>query len=297
MPQDAMNRVEVNGTRLAVRVEGSGPPVVLVHGSASDHRSWDGQLAAFAARHRTVVYSRRHHRPNPHIGPDEVYDFEAHRSDLAAVVETMTTPPAAIVGHSYGAVVALALALSRPELVGTLVLIEPPCFTLFTSDPPRPGELLRLIAMRPGLGLALLRFGATGIVPAQRAARAGDMERAMAVFGPAVLGRAAFDRLGKARQAQAQENLAASELIGPGFPRIDREAVCRLFCPALVLRGRDSPPIFRGLAEALAGLLPQAELRDVDGASHIVHEDATDAFNALALDFLEGSGGAARRFH
>jgi pimeloyl-ACP methyl ester carboxylesterase len=59
-----------------------------------------------------------------------------HVQDLRAVVRSATAGPAHLVGHSYGAYLCLRLATEDPGLIRSLVLAEPPVFTLFTSSPP-----------------------------------------------------------------------------------------------------------------------------------------------------------------
>ena len=68
-PFDGVQTVTVDGLRLAYREQGEGEPVVLVHGSASDLRSWDQQLPAIATSYRAIAYSRRFARPNDDIAP------------------------------------------------------------------------------------------------------------------------------------------------------------------------------------------------------------------------------------
>jgi pimeloyl-ACP methyl ester carboxylesterase len=56
-----MAQVNVNGTALEYTEVGAGEPVVFVHGSASDYRTWHLQQEAFAERFRVITYSRRYH--------------------------------------------------------------------------------------------------------------------------------------------------------------------------------------------------------------------------------------------
>ena len=80
-------RVAVNGTRLAYFEQGSGAPLVLVHGGVSDLRIRNGQISALAQHFRVLVYSHRYARPNAEI-PDGADDpQQAHVDDLAALIE------------------------------------------------------------------------------------------------------------------------------------------------------------------------------------------------------------------
>jgi pimeloyl-ACP methyl ester carboxylesterase len=105
--------------------EGSGPPVVLIHGSVSDYREWSKQMKALARHYRVIAYSRRYHWPNTVPGTEADGSREVQVNDLASIIRTLKLAPVHLVGHSYGAAIALQLALRHPQLVRTLVVAEP----------------------------------------------------------------------------------------------------------------------------------------------------------------------------
>ena len=65
-----MRQVNVNGVNLEYTEQGRGAPVVLVHGSVSDYRTWSVVQPRFAERYRTIAFSRRYHWPNERIPSD-----------------------------------------------------------------------------------------------------------------------------------------------------------------------------------------------------------------------------------
>jgi pimeloyl-ACP methyl ester carboxylesterase len=75
-----------------------------------------------------------------------------HVQDLRAVVRSATAGPAHLVGHSYGAYLCLRLATEDPGLIRSLVLAEPPVFTLFTSSPPCSARILDWMVLTSVLG-------------------------------------------------------------------------------------------------------------------------------------------------
>jgi pimeloyl-ACP methyl ester carboxylesterase len=283
-----MARVNVRGAALECFEDGAGLPLVLVHGSASDYRSWDAQRSEFAHRFRVICYSRRYHWPNAPIPDGAEYAMAQQVEDLAALVEALGIAPAHLLGHSYGAFLCLLLAARRPELVRTLVLAEAPVLTLFVSSVPRPHELLRLLATRPRTAAAILNFGATGLVPAVRSFRRGDAERAVRAFGDAVFGPGGYDRFSESRKAQVRDNLSTirAELLGPGFAALRDAEVRRAAVPALLVSGAHSVALFRRLTDRLEELLPRCERVEIPAASHAMHEDNPTAFNAAVLSFL-----------
>jgi len=283
-----MASVAINGGRFEYVEAGSGDALVLVHGSASDYRTWHGQRDAFAERYRTVAYSRRYHWPNQPISEGGDYTMTEHVDDLQALLRTLGATPAHLVGHSYGAFLCLLLALRAPRLVRTLVLAEPPVITLFVSMPPKPMELLKLLVTRPRTGMAIIKFGRQGVAPAVKAFQQGEVEVGIRTFGDAVFGRGGYHRLSEARRVQVQDNRTnvQAELLGPGFAPLDADAVRSMRVPTLLITGQQSIPLFQRLTDRLEELLPRSERTAIPDASHLMHEDNASTYNAAVLSFI-----------
>ena len=110
-----------------VETLGSGPRVVLVHGSvANGARTWSEQ-PPLAARYTLAVVDRPGYPPNPPLGR---IDFEEQAEEIAELLE----PGDHLVGHSYGGVISLLAAAKRPEL-GSLTVGEPPAFGVARGEP------------------------------------------------------------------------------------------------------------------------------------------------------------------
>jgi pimeloyl-ACP methyl ester carboxylesterase len=113
---------------MRVETVGSGPRVVLVHGSVGNGRStWEAQLA-LADRFTLVIPDRPGSPPNP---PVERVVFEGQ----APLVAELLGDGAHLVGHSYGGVISLYAAGLRPEAVRSLTVIEPPAFGVARGVP------------------------------------------------------------------------------------------------------------------------------------------------------------------
>jgi pimeloyl-ACP methyl ester carboxylesterase len=111
-----------------VDVVGSGPRLVLVHGSVSaGWQAWAAQRP-LAERFTLVVVSRSGYPPNP---PVARIDFEEQADDVAALLE----PGDHLVGHSYGGVVSLLAAAGHPDVVRSLTVAEPPAFGVARGIP------------------------------------------------------------------------------------------------------------------------------------------------------------------
>ncbi len=281
--------IEANGTSLATVEQGSGDPVVLVHGGVSDLRSWTGQMSALSKDFRVLCYSRRFHAPNAPIPPDQPDTFQTHVDDLEALIDRLGTAPTHIVGHSWGGLIALVLASQHPEMCRRLVLIEAPTVTVHLEIPPKPLQFLKLFLSNPKLAFAIAKLGAGTFAPAEKAFRKGDDKAAIARFGRGVLGDQAFEALSEERYQQVWDNRGPdrAQALYHGFPDLRDAPLSRVTMPVLLLSGSSSPVVFRRLNDALADRLPDAIHRIICNASHIVQEDAPDEVNAEIAGFLK----------
>jgi pimeloyl-ACP methyl ester carboxylesterase len=277
VPQLQAKTTHVNDTHVAYVEQGTGDPVVFVHGSLGDYRSWGLQLAPFAERYQVVAYSRRYHWPNAEPGDGALYAAAQHAADLGTLIETLGLAPAHVVGSSYGAMTALTLAVQRPDAVRSLVLGEPP--------------LLPWLTGRPGGPALLNTFMTTAFEPAAHAFERGDAEAGVQLFIDGVLGAGAFDRLPSTVRSAMLENAASmrAETTTPPeryFSAVSPEDVRRLRMPVFLVQGQLSPAMFGLITEELARCLPDAERVTIPAASHSIHSMNPQMYNEMVLAFL-----------
>ncbi len=116
---------EVNGVRLAWREWAGGdarPPVLLIHGLASSKRIWDLVGPILGRERRVVALDQRGHGESDK--PDDGYDVEQIVRDDRALAEALGLRLPVVVGHSWGAAVALAYAALYPYGVSAVVLVD-----------------------------------------------------------------------------------------------------------------------------------------------------------------------------
>ncbi|MEO3747514.1 alpha/beta hydrolase [Plantactinospora sp. B5E13] len=101
---------------------GAGEPLVLLHGGLVDARFFAPNIGPLAERFHVYTPERRGHGHTPDVEGPITYQLMA--DDTAAFLESVVGEPADLVGHSDGGVVALLVAMQRPELVKRLVLIS-----------------------------------------------------------------------------------------------------------------------------------------------------------------------------
>jgi pimeloyl-ACP methyl ester carboxylesterase len=113
--------VDANGVRHHYEKHGTGAPVLLLHGGLESSESWGAQTPALAEGHQVVLIDRRGHGRTPDVGGPITY--EVMRDDTIACIEALDLAGAHLVGWSDGGIIALMVAIERPELVGRIVAI------------------------------------------------------------------------------------------------------------------------------------------------------------------------------
>ena len=115
-----------DGIELHVQELGSGPPVVMLHGLlVGNMTTWYFSAASELAKtHRVILFDLRGHGLSARTTSG--YDVATMARDLESIVDDVAREPVALVGHSYGAVVALTFALRHPERVRKLAIVEAP---------------------------------------------------------------------------------------------------------------------------------------------------------------------------
>jgi pimeloyl-ACP methyl ester carboxylesterase len=102
--------------------QGTGEPLVLLHGGMVDSRWFEPNLAALAEHFHVYPVDMRGHGHTP--DPEGPYTFQALTDDAIAFLETVIGGPADLLGHSMGAFVFMQVAMQRPDLVNRLVMIS-----------------------------------------------------------------------------------------------------------------------------------------------------------------------------
>lgn len=256
--------------------QGTGTPLVFIHGGSGDYGSWGGQWDVFAPHFRTISYSRRFSRPNrnDHVASPN-HSALVDAQDLERLLAHWDAERAVLVGSSYGALTAMALAVRVPKLVSAMVLTEPP--------------LLPWADLTPG-GKELREHFEQNVRLAARAAfaRGDDLEGAT-IFANGVLGQNGLKNLPDEARARRFSNVLAMKVLAlsdQGFPTLSLEMVRSLTMPILLLSGENTQPILAACFTALFSALPSAEVHRVPGSGHSVYREKPELHNSLAMDFL-----------
>jgi len=284
-----MKTIQTNNYTFSYVEDGEGSPVIFIHGSLNDYRTWENQMEAFAQQFHVSAYSRRYHYPNKSAEDYSDYTVAQHSKDLTAFIKALDAVDVHLIGSSYGAYAALLTAINHPGLVKTLVLGEPPVIPLLVSNVDNPLQVLSLLVRDFSTGKSFLKFGTKAMNPAKKQLGKGNIEEGIRLFGNGVLGEGSFEQLPEEAKANIMDNATAfkAELLGPGFPeRFPEKEVSELQVPTLLVYGEKSPKFFHSISDKLYKLLPNGQRVFINDASHDMHEGNPEAYNEEVLEFL-----------
>ena len=261
-----------DGVPIAIWASGAGRPVLLVHGTTSDHSTFDELVPHLENRRRVYRYDRRGRGLSGDGPPGEPYRLELESADLAAVVGHVVTAegaPVDVISHSFGAYVAMGAAAGQSQ-VRSLVAYSPG----FGAEYP-PGALDRIGTAigesDPDTALRLVFRDVIGMPPEDIQVLADSEVWQVRVA-------AAWSVV---RECQADE----------AFPKVSRTLLARISLPVLVLSGERNVPAKRELAAELARMIPGAELDSLSGEGHAAHHTAPAALASRCLRFFDETAG------
>jgi pimeloyl-ACP methyl ester carboxylesterase len=239
---------------------GSGPPLVLVHGGFSDHRTNWELVKPFFEKQFTVHAVAR--RGQGQTDATEGHSLDDEGRDVAAIVQA-AGEPIFLLGHSYGAQTALAAAARVPDRVRELVLYEPPSPLTIGKD-----ALARLEAL----------------------AQAGDWDRfALTFFRDGLLVPA--DELDQVRATELWPPIVADARASLGDVRalirydFQPERFRTLRIPVLLQVGTESPRDLY-VTDALAAVLPDVRIEELAGQAHEGMTTAPEMYARAVARFL-----------
>ncbi len=241
----------INGRRVGVSRKGTGAPMLLLH-CALAHRGALLPLVATLPPRAFTLFDLPGHGESEF---DRSADMQAQAVETAASL-LEASGPADVFGHSFGATVALKLALERPDLVRSLCLYEPVYFSVLARGNP-----------------AAYAVEAEASLPFTKASMAGDWPAAAQAF----LARWGGEDLATLPPAQRAYILKTIPLIMASEPSIiapeSGEAVLaglgKLTVPTLLLKGAASPAVIAEIAGVLAQNGPSLRLETLKGAGHM----------------------------
>jgi pimeloyl-ACP methyl ester carboxylesterase len=242
--------VDAGGLKTYYEAEGAGEPLVLLHGGFCTIETFGGLTPKLAEHYRVYLPERRAHGRTPDVEGPLTYEIMA--LDTIAFLDAAGLSAAHLVGWSDGAVVALLVALRRPDLVRRLVMI---------------GQNVNQEGLRPEV-LEMLKLDK---MPDMLPPMLRDLYNAVSPDGPEHWD-VVLDKMWQ--MIRTEPNIAFAELERVSAPTL------------LIVADQDFPTLEH--SEAMQRSLPNARLEVVPDATHGLPMEKPDVVARLVLDFLAG---------
>ena len=255
--------VRWDGCDLYFEEVGEGVPILLIHPAGSTASTWGAAADELARIGRVITYDRRGYARS---GGEPPRSVSAHTADAAAILEHLRAAPAAVVGTSAGAAIAVDLAVRRPDLVQVAIAHE------------FPWRFTRQLPSLSQIG-ALVKIGSLALRGRHRAAAEVLLRSAYAYRD----GGTAWDAFPEAWRRAGRENARAALVdfrnsIGT-YPSTSELATVEV--PVVCTCGARSPDRMLRLTRSLASAIPTAKMHRIEGAGHAAPFDATTNFVQL----------------
>ncbi len=257
-----MPRISVQGIHFYYETSGQGEPLLFLHGLGSSTRDWEAQIPFFSGHYQVITVDMRGHGKSGK--PPGPYSIRLFAEDTARLIRALNTGPVHAAGISMGGMIAFQLAVSNPELVRTLTIVNsaPELVIRKLREHVRilfRKIVIRLMGMRKlGEILAANLFPEPGQEPLRRkmAERWAENDR-----------RAYMD--------------AFRALVGWSVSR----NISEIECPVLVMTAdQDYTPV--SFKQAYTARMKRAELVVIPHSRHLTPVDQPEHFNAALLAFL-----------
>lgn len=244
--------VENNGVRLHCVTLGSGPAIVLCHGLVfGSMASWYFSIASkLAQRYRVIMFDKRGHGKSDMA--ESGYDIDTLASDLAAVIEHTVAPDEEVrlIGHSYGALVALRYTLNRKRNISDLILV----------DAPLPASRYVFPSFAKITSRAVLESHLDALLPPNLSTSSRRLGRIKKRLESLLL-----------NSSLRTDVAAASDIIDAELRRLDT--------PTLCIYGRNSDCAEVGLR--LGKILPRAKLEWINCGHYIIEEAPQELLHCI----------------
>ena len=243
-------------------IEGSGPPVVLVHAFQMDAREWDEIAPELAKERRVIRYDvRGHGRSAGATKPTAAHE------DLRDLLDELQIPKASLVGLSMGSGIVLDAALAFPDRIDRVVMVSPTVSGV-TSVIPNDWMMPIIAQVRAGAkdSAAALWWASSMMAGARKRGAAGERYHKVVLDNARIWGESPANRL---------------PLIPPAAQRLES-----LRSPLLVVVGERDAAAIRQLAEMLALRVPNAQMLTMPRAGHMISVEMPAELAEEIADFL-----------
>jgi proline-specific peptidase len=274
--------VDLGDVGIYVVERGQGYPIMCLHGGPGlDHAMWADYLDSLTDEFRLVLVD---HRANGRSGrgPKEGWSLEQHAEDVVRLAESMGLQRYAVLGHSYGAIVALQNAVSYPGAAAQSIISSGVGSRRYLDDVWLRLEEFEPVELREQVTWSWKRE--TEVRTQEEVAEILHAQLPMQFGDP-------FDPRIKEYEERTAHGIYSPDVLrhfaAEGYGGIEVEdRLSRITQPVLVLTGRMDLTCPVEAAEAIARGVPDAELRVFENSGHMTFVEENEAYVRVVRDFL-----------
>jgi len=251
--------------KLNYQIHGEGEPLIILHGLFGTLENWGAQIKVLSENFRVIAADMRNHGRSPHSAE---IDYELMASDIAELMQDLNLNKAHIIGHSMGGKAAMQFAITHPELIKKLIIVD---IAPVEYSPHHDDVFKGLFSV----DLASLKSR-------------GDADKQLSTY---------VDELGV--RAFLLKNLYRTEDKKFAW-RMNLDALHNQYSnisaapqgdpytnPVLFIKGAKSDYLLPKYRDAVLGLFPKADYKIIQDAGHWPHAEKPAEFTQLILDYLQ----------
>jgi pimeloyl-ACP methyl ester carboxylesterase len=275
--------VEVDDTALYVVERGDGPAILALHGGPGlDHREFGDYLDPLTDRYRLVLVDQRGQGRSQRSDPS-TWTLECFAADVTALAAALSLDRHAVLGHSFGAFVALQQAVDQPDAARATIVSGGVASTRFLRGVDEALEAFEPVDLRAQVAEAWAREAEVG-TPADFATLWRD--QLPFHFADPLDPRIADYEVRSAGAAYAPDVLRHFEAIDYGPIEVE-DRLGDVAGPMLVIAGRHERTCPLAAAEAIAAGVPGAELVVLEHSAHMGFVEEPEAYVGAVRTFLD----------
>lgn len=265
--------VKVNGYDMSYVERGSGAPVIFVHGSLSDYRTWLPILDDFSESNRAISVSLRHYYPEKWDGREGQISLQQHADDMAVFIEKLNIGPVFLIGHSRGASVAMLMASQHPQLTQGLILADP---SPLASMVPEDADLQAAEKIRKEL-----------IADIMKHYREGDTESGLRVFVNYVAGSDVWDKTpDEIRNVLRDNSWTLTSMQQDMETQFNCTNASSISAPVLLVTGDRSASRYSSMHSGLESCLSEVSKVTIADAGHMMFQSNPTEFTFEVQYFI-----------
>ena len=250
--------------KLFHQIYGAGEPLLILHGLFGTYENWGSQIKGLAEHFQVIAVDLRNHGRSPH---DDKFTYPAMAADVLELMDDLELESAHILGHSMGGKVAMQLALTAPERLRKLVVVDiaPVTYTPHHDD-----------VFKGLFSITLEGLKSRGEADKQLAEHVDELS--VRAFLLKNLYRTEDKQFAWRMNLPVLHSQYSNISLAPEGTPFSGDT--------LFIKGANSDYLIPAYRDQVVGLFPKANYKMIDGAGHWPHAEKPEMFSRIVLKFL-----------